>query len=118
MGQELRPFASETNQVVAVGAIAVEEHHELPCSAAGSRGQSRSIEGECHSASAYSGFVGRVGVELAVILNADLVQEIELRLEVVDVALFVGQQLLEQIHAYIVFFFAAGGTRLHVQRTG
>ncbi len=59
-----------------------------------------------------------MGVELAVILEADILEQIELRLEKVDVALLVGQQLLEQVHAHIVLFFAAAGARLHVEGAG
>ena len=59
-----------------------------------------------------------MGVELAVILGADIVQEIELRLEMVDVAFLIAEQLLEQIHRHIVLFLTAAGARLHVQSAG
>ena len=38
--------------------------------------------------------------------------------EIVDVALLVGEQLLEEVHGHIVFFFAAAGACLHVDGAG
>ena len=62
--------------------------------------------------------VGGMGVELAVILDADVFQQVELGLEIVDVAFLVGEQLLEEVHGHIVLLFAAAGARLHVKGAG
>ena len=103
MGQERRPFAPEPDQVVAVGAIAVEEHHELLRRAAGGGRQARSVESSgavmnvpnlvmlpaCPRPPDF--VVGGVGIELAVILHADVVQQVELRLEIIDMAFLVAR---------------------------
>jgi hypothetical protein len=44
MGKKLRPFAPQGDQVVAVGAIAVEEHDELLGGAASGGRKARSVE--------------------------------------------------------------------------
>ena len=44
MRQHARPFAAQADQVVAVGAIAVQEHDELLGGAAGRRRQPWSVE--------------------------------------------------------------------------
>ena len=44
MRQDARPFAAQADQVVAVGAIAVQEHHELLGLAARGWRQARSVK--------------------------------------------------------------------------
>ena len=59
-----------------------------------------------------------MGVELPVILRADILQQIELRLQMVDVALLVAKQFLEQIHRHVILFLTAAGARFHVEGAG
>ena len=60
------------------------------------------------------GLVGRGRLQLAVVLRSNVGHEIELRLYEIDVALFVLQQILEQLHRNVVLGGPADFARLHV----
>src|SRR6476660_3192350 len=92
---------------------------EGPPEAGGSRGPSRRgevITTKSSRTDALLGeLVGGVSIELAVILDADVLEQVELGLEVIDVAFLVGEQFLEEVHGHIVLLFAATGAGLHVE---
>src|SRR6185437_2019783 len=46
--QEARPFAAQADQIVTVGAVAMQEHNELLWRAASGRRKARSVKGERH----------------------------------------------------------------------
>src|SRR5262245_52543062 len=62
--------------------------------------------------------VGGVGLQLAVVLHADLVEQVELGLDEVDVVLLVPQEFLEQVHGDEVLLDAAQIARTHVEVAG
>src|SRR5690606_25633333 len=62
--------------------------------------------------------VRRSGVELAVFLLADRLQQLELGLEEVDMAFLVDQQFLEQLHRHVVTELVADLARLLVGGAG
>ena len=64
------------------------------------------------------GFVGRFGVQQAVILRADLVEQAQLGFQEVDMAFLVADQVLEQGLADIVADFFAMVARLDIEGAG
>src|SRR5690606_23358675 len=56
------------------------------------------------------------GLELAVILDTDLVDQVDLRLKEVDVAFLVFQEVLEELHGNVVLVGVADVARARVKR--